>query len=260
MTKVRQVLKRATVESGQILRRALLRPKRIAYKGRANLVTATDRQAEKKIIQIIKRVFPDHEILAEESAKSEKRLTGPHQWIIDPVDGTTNFAHSYPQAAVSIAYEENGVVKMGAVYNPFVNELFWAEKGKGAYLNGKRIRVSKAPSLHSALLVTGFPYDRFKRASVYMKVVQAFLRTTHGIRRLGSAALDMCFVACGRFDGYWEVKLKPWDQAAGYLIAKEAGARCTNFSNAPLNIYKKETLVTNGLIHSAMIRVIRKYL
>ena len=182
------------------------------------------------------------------------------KWIIDPVDGTSNFAHRLPLACVSIAFEEDGILKVGGVWNPFLGEWFWAERGKGAYLNDKKIRVSKNKTLKESLLVTGFPYDRRERARYYLNFMEAFMMTTHGIRRLGSAALDICYVACGRFDGYWEFKLKAWDQAAGALIAKEAGARLSDFSGKPMDIYGSQTLVTNGKIHSEMLKVIKKFL
>ena len=260
MNKLSATLYQALMETGPLLKRAMQKPKKFKYKGHANLVTVTDKAAEKKIIRIIKRRFPDHGILAEESAESDDQTHHENQWIIDPIDGTTNFAHGLPMAAISIGFEHKGKMRLGAVYNPFLNELFWAEQDKGAFLNGKRIHVSRTRSLHAALLVTGFPYDRHQRANRYMKVVETFLRNTHGIRRLGSASLDLCYVACGRFDGYWESKLKPWDQAAGYLIAKEAGARCTDFRGGPFGIYQKETLVTNGRIHRAMVKIVSKYL
>ena len=252
---MKAVLQNAIFEAGKILTQAMHQPKKIRYKGQANLVTETDKLAEKIIIDIILKNFPNHSILAEESFGKEKyRAKSPYRWIVDPVDGTTNFAHGLPIAAVSIGFEDHGIMTLGGVWNPFLKEFFWAERKKGAFLNEKRIHVSKTSTLESALLVTGFPYDRAKRARHYLKIVEAFLSKSHGIRRLGSASLDMCYVACGRFDGYWESKLMPWDQAAGFLIAQEAGATCTDFHGKPFNIDKRETLVTNGRIHKAMIK------
>src|SRR3989338_922554 len=222
MRKIRQTLEKALLEAGSILKRAIDRPISIQYKNPVSLVTKTDKQAERTIIDIIKRRFPDHSILAEES-KPEK---GSHKkWIIDPIDGTSNFAHRLPMACVSIGYEEEGRVRLGGVWNPFRNEWFWGERGKGASLNGKKIRVSTNRTLGESLLVTGFPYDRRTKAQYYLNFMKAFIMKTQGIRRLGSAALDICYVACGRFDGYWEFKLQPWDQAAATVIAEEAGAR-----------------------------------
>ena len=276
MKKIKAVLQKALWESGKILSDAMRKPKKIRYKGRGNLVTETDRFAEAKIVQIIKKHFPDHAILAEESASmvpvpkktcpSDRPYAVPRllrenrcQWIIDPIDGTTNFAHGLPMASVSIGFEDRGTITMGGVWNPFLKEFFWAEKGKGAFLNGKRIFVSKTPKLAGSLLVTGFPYDRITQARHYLKIVEAFLTTGHGIRRLGSASLDLCYVACGRFDGYWESKLMPWDQAAGYLIAKEAGAQITNFRGKSFSIYDKQILATNGKIHGEMLKVFSKF-
>ncbi len=260
--KINRVLERALLEGGSILSRAFFLPKEIKYKGVANLVTQTDKTAENKIIGIIKRAFPSHLILAEESDTTglyQPSRQTPFKWIIDPLDGTTNFAHDLPIASVSIAVESYGSVILGGVWNPFSKEMFWAEKRKGAYLNGKRIRVSKANDLKRSLLVTGFPYDRTIYAHRYLKVMEAFMQITHGIRRLGSAALDLCFVAAGRFDGYWETKLHPWDQAAGVLIVQEAGGKTTDFFGNPIDIYAKQTLASNGKIHAQMVRIIKKF-
>ena len=257
MKKIKQTLEKALLEAGAILKRAIERPIEVQYKSPISLVTETDKKVERAIIDIIRRKFPDHSILAEES---EPQGNSGCKWIIDPVDGTSNFAHRFPVACVSIAFEENGIVKVGGVWNPFHGEWFWAERGKGASLNGKKIRVSKMKTLKDSLLVTGFPYDRRKRASYYLNFMKAFLMKTQDIRRLGSAALDLCYVACGRFDGYWEFHLQPWDQAAAALIAKEAGARLSDFSGKPMNIYGKQTLATNGHIHDEMLAIIKKIL
>ena len=257
MRKIKQTLEKALLEAGSILKHAIGRPKKIKYKSPVSLVTETDKKSEQKIIEIIKRRFPTHSILAEES---EPQGSSSSKWIIDPVDGTANFAHAFPIACISIAYEESGIVKLGGVWNPFYNEMFWAERGKGAMLNAKKIRVSRSKTLRESLLVTGFPYDRITRADYYLQFMRAFMVTTHGIRRLGSAALDLCYVACGRFDGYWEFQLKPWDQAAGALIAREAGATLSDFSGKPMSIYGNQTLATNGRIHRQMLEVIQKFL
>ncbi len=257
MNKIKQTLEKALLEAGAILKRAIEQPIEVQYKSPISLVTETDKKAERIIIDIIHRKFPNHSILAEES---EPQGNSSCKWIIDPVDGTSNFAHRLPIACVSIAFEEDGIVKVGGVWNPFYNEWFWAECGKGASLNGKKIRVSKMKTLKNSLLVTGFPYDRRKRASYYLNFMKAFLMETQDLRRLGSAALDLCYVACGRFDGYWEFHLQPWDQAAAALIAKEAGARLSDFSGKPMNIYGRQTLATNGRIHDEMLAIIKKYL
>lgn len=252
----KQILEKALIEGGRILKRAFYRPKKIRYKGPLNLVTETDRQAERAILEIIKKRFPRHSILAEESPPSSGGGAG--KWIIDPLDGTTNFSHGVPLFSVSIAYQENEVTQLGGVWNPILEEWFWAERGKGASLNGRRIRVSKTKTLEESLLVTGFPYDRNKRAAYYLEIIKVFLMRTHGIRRLGSAALDTCYVASGRFDGYWEFGLHPWDVAAGALIAKEAGGSLTDFGGRPIDIYVPQTLVTNGLIHKKMLGLIQR--
>ncbi len=257
MKKIRETLEKALLEAGNILKRAIEQPIQIQYKSPISLVTETDKNAERVIIDIIRRKFPNHSILAEES---EPQGDSSSKWIIDPVDGTSNFAHRLPLACVSIAFEEAGIVKVGGVWNPFHGEWFWAERGKGASLNGKKIHVSKNKTLKESLLVTGFPYDRRKRGSYYLNFMKAFLMKTQDLRRLGSAALDLCYVACGRFDGYWEFHLQPWDQAAGALIAQEAGACLSDFSGRPMNIYGKQTLVTNGKIHSEMLAIIKKLL
>ena len=238
MKQAKETLKKALLEGGEVMKRAFYKPKTVRYKGIANLVTKTDKLAEERIIRIIKKNFPDHAILAEESQEAKGRA--PYKWIIDPIDGTTNFAHGLPLAAVSIGFEDHGEITMGGVYNPLMNELFWAEKKKGAFLNGKRIHVSNTRKLKASLLVTGFPYDKSLGIKYYMNIAGAFLRKSHGFRRLGSASLDLCYLACGRFDGYWEKNLMAWDQAAGYLIAKEAGGACTNFRGEPFDVYQKE--------------------
>ena len=257
MKKIKHTLEKALLEAGSIIKRSSTRPIEIQYKSPVSLVTETDRKVERVIIDIIRRQFPDHSILAEES---EPKGNSSSKWIIDPIDGTTNFAHRLPMACVSIAFEENEIVKVGGVWNPFQGEWFWAELGKGASLNGKKIRVSKTKTLKESLLVTGFPYDRRERARYYLDFMEAFMLQTQGIRRLGSAALDLCYLACGRFDGYWEFKLQPWDVAAGALIAKEAGARLSDFRGKPMNIYGHETLASNRLIHGEMLKVIQEHL
>jgi myo-inositol-1(or 4)-monophosphatase len=180
-------------------------------------------------------------------------------WVIDPLDGTVNFLHHFPQSSVSVAVEKDGVVLAGGVYDPFRNELFMAMKNKGATLNGKKITVSKEKKLSKSLLVTGFPYDHRQRANYYLNVAKPFLAKSMDLRRLGSAALDLSWVACGRVEGYWEYNLNPWDVAAGWLLVEEAGGRLSNFKNQPYNLEKpQETLASNGFIHKSMVRLFRK--
>jgi myo-inositol-1(or 4)-monophosphatase len=194
--------------------------------------------------------------LTEESAPTGKG--SPYKWILDPLDGTTNYAHHFPQVGVSIALEYKGKVILAGVYDPFRDELFWAEKGHGAWLlhagRQKRIAVSLTRSLAHSLLLTGFPYDRRERIDLYLAYVKTFMQRIQGIRRAGAAALDLCWVACGRVDGYWEWRLKPWDVAAGSLIVEEAGGRMSDFSGKRFSLYGEQTLATNGRVHRAMLR------
>jgi len=246
----------AASAAGEIIRINWLQPRSIEYKGPIDLVTSIDRAAEKSIVAALQREFPEHSILAEE----ETEITGAasaYRWIIDPLDGTTNFAHSYPQVSVSIALEFSGQVILGLVYDPLRRECFRAVKGQGATLNGDPIRISAVNELDKALLATGFPYDRRDHADFYVSFFKAFLTRCQEIRRNGSAALDLCYVAAGRLDGYWELKLKPWDIAAGALIVAEAGGALSDFSGKGFSIHGDETLASNGFIHDEMVQVIR---
>jgi myo-inositol-1(or 4)-monophosphatase len=219
-----------------------------------NLVTEVDKKSEEAIIKVIRDEFPDHYILSEEigALSTESNF----KWIIDPIDGTVNFAHGIPICCISIGVEFDGKLIMGCVLNPFMNELFFAEKGKGAFLNGRKISVSKKADLESACLVTGFPYRWAAVDTDPIPVFEKFIRMGLPVRRLGSAAIDLCWVACGRFDAFWEYNLNPWDIAAGYLIIEEAGGKVTNFIGNPYSVYDKETLATNGLIHDQMLKAI----
>ncbi len=242
--------------AGQLIREHWQEPKQIDYKGTVDLVTSVDRDSERRIVDVLQSHFPSHSILAEE----ETTVTGTqasYRWIIDPLDGTTNFAHNYPHFGVSIALEREGEVIIGLVYDPLRRECFRAVKGAGATLNGNRIRVSATLELNQALLATGFPYDRRDRADDYLRFFKAFLIRTHGIRRNGSAALDLCYLACGRIDGFWEAKLRAWDIAAGSLAVKEAGGRLSDFCGNEFSIWREETLASNGAIHDEMVGVAR---
>jgi myo-inositol-1(or 4)-monophosphatase len=241
--------------AGEIIRTSWHQPRSIDYKGPIDLVTSTDRAAEHAIVTVLQREFPAHSILAEE----ETEITGAaseHRWIIDPLDGTTNFAHRYPQISISIALECSGEIILGLVYDPLRRECFRAVKAQGATLNGDPIRISAVNELDKALLATGFPYDRRDHADFYLSFFKAFLTCCQGIRRDGSAALDLCYVAAGRLDGFWELKLKPWDIAAGALIVNEAGGSLSDFSGKAFSIHGNETLASNGLIHDEMVQVL----
>lgn len=226
----------------------------IAHKGAVNLVTEVDLASEELIVSKIRNAFPDHVIIAEEG-HSETRGDGVN-WVIDPLDGTTNYAHGYPAFAVSIGLEIGGVLEWGAVFDPVRNELFCARRGMGATCNQAPLVVSKAPTLVASLLATGFPYDIATSEQNNLRNFCAFAPRVQGIRRSGSAALDLCHVASGRLDGFWELKLNPWDCAAGYLIVREAGGTVTNFRGDEGSIYERETVASNGLIHGEMLGVL----
>ena len=231
---------------------------RITNKGDIDLVTEADLASENLIIERIRSYHPQHGILAEESG--EAVLVGGKrsewQWVIDPLDGTTNYAHGYPCFCVSIALEHNGVIEIGVIYDPVRDEMFAAERGNGATLNGRRIRVSEVEDLKDAMLCTGFPYNVRERPD-FTRALANFTMAAQAVRRDGSAAIDLAYVACGRFDGFWEDGLSPWDIAAGLLLIEEARGKVTNFDNEPLSIYTKKVLATNGLVHDAMRSVLK---
>lgn len=253
---LKRVLLASLRAAGKTVKASILRIKKIDYKGDVNLVTEVDKRAEKIILGIIKKKYPQHAILAEESAPHGQ---SPYKWIIDPIDGTTNYAHTLPSSCVSIGLEYRGKMLLGGVYDPFRDELFFAQKGRGAFLNGKKIRVSKIKKIKQSLLATGFPYDRKKSADFLLKVYKEFLIGSQDVRRIGSAALDTCYVACGRFDGYWEQILMPWDIAAASLILGEAGGRLSDFTGNAHSIYQTQALATNGLIHREMLAILKKH-
>lgn len=246
----------AALKAGRLLKRNIGKARTIEFKGEVNIVTEMDRKSETLIINEIKSSFPDHGILTEESAEITSE-TG-FRWIIDPLDGTTNYSHGFPFFCVSIAFEQFGEVVLGVIYDPMLGELFVAEKGNGAYLNGKKITASKISTLDKSLLATGFPYDLRASADNNLDNFSKFLVKAQAIRRAGSAALDLCYIACGRFDGYWEMKLHPWDVAAGALIVAEAGGVVTDFKGNAFSITGKECLASNGLIHAEMAAVLSK--
>lgn len=253
--KYKEVLFEAADEAGKIITENYNKVFRIGRKQEYNdLVTEVDHKSEKKIIEVIHKHFPEHNVLSEECGNLN--MTSDCVWIVDPIDGTVNYAHALPIFAVSIALEIKNEIELGLVYNPVLNEKFHAEKGKGAFRNDLKISVSKIEKLKDALLVTGFPYLARENTGNCIDHFNNFIKRGLPIRRLGSAALDMCYVACGRFDGFWEVALNPWDMAAGYLILKEAGGKFSNFKGEEFSIYKKQLLATNGNIHEEMIEVL----
>lgn len=243
-------------DAGRILADRFGRVMQIEHKGDIDIVTEADLASESLIVERIKSYYPRHTILAEESGASAEDGASEWKWIIDPLDGTTNYAHAYPCFCVSIALEHNGTVALGVVYDPMRDETFAAERGEGATLNGRRIRVSEIDDLNRAMLCTGFPYDVRDRGD-FVRHFANFIRHAQAVRRDGSAALDLAAVACGRFDGFWEEGLRPWDVAAGALLVEEAGGRVTHYDGSPFNIYTPPIMVSNGLVHEAMMRVLK---
>jgi myo-inositol-1(or 4)-monophosphatase len=236
-------------EAGQILREEYALPPDIHYKGDVDLVTQADKRSEKAVVAGLSRQFPEHSIVAEEGTGHER--SAEFRWYVDPLDGTTNFAHKYPCFAVSIALAQNNVVLAGVVYNPIYEELFAAARGEGATLNGKKISVSKVTTLSTSLLCTGFPVHK-RRANPNIHYYYDFTMRSHGVRRDGSAALDLASVAAGRFDGFWEFGLKSWDTGAGVLLVQEAGGAISDFEGQPYELGGPVVLATNGLIHEEM--------
>ncbi|MFN2511161.1 MAG: inositol monophosphatase family protein [Pyrinomonadaceae bacterium] len=231
----------------------------ITNKGTIDLVTEADLAAEELIIDRIRSHYPRHSILAEESGASDgiTSIAGESEWkwIVDPLDGTTNYAHGYPCFCVSIGIERAGRVEIGVVYDPMRDEMFAAERDRGATLNERPIRVSEVQDLNNAMLCTGFPYNVRERPN-FARDFTNFTLQAQAVRRDGSAALDLAYVACGRFDGFWEDGLNPWDVAAGILLIEEAGGRVTDYQNQPLDIYTLKVLASNGLVHEAMMSVL----
>ena len=242
----------AALEAGAILVSEFDQPARISYKGEVDLVTQADRRSEKAIVGRLHQYFPNHVIVAEEGGGQEGDAR--YRWIVDPLDGTTNFAHGYPCFAVSIGFEEAGELLAGVIYQPITKELFTASRGEGAYLNGKRIQVSSIELLSTSLLATGFPSTKRAR-NPNIHYYWNFTLRSHGVRRDGSAALDLASVACGRFDGFWEFGLHAWDTAAGALLVREAGGVVTSFAGQPYRPGDYEMLASNGRIHAELRQV-----
>jgi myo-inositol-1(or 4)-monophosphatase len=239
-------------EAGKILREELDRPADITYKGDVDLVTQADRRSEETIVGRLRKYFPGHSIAAEEGTRHEN--ASEYCWHVDPLDGTTNFAHGYPCFCVSIALTHRNAVLAGVIYNPVYEELYAAARGEGATLNGRKISVSKVDRLATSLLCTGFPVHK-RLANPNIHYYWDFTLRSHGVRRDGSAALDLACVAAGRFDGFWEFGLKKWDTAAGVLLVEEAGGKVSDFAGEPYALGGRVILATNGLIHEEMRRI-----
>lgn len=248
---------KAAKAAGDVLMSHFGKLKNIRYKSSfVDLVTDADIEAEKMIIEIISSKFPEHSILSEESGQNGVESTSC--WIIDPLDGTTNFTHCVPFFGISIAYTENRDTLLGVVYDPYHDELFSGTRGKGAFLNDSLIAVSTVPSVRESLLATGFPNEVCQNPDPYLGTFREFLCSAQGVRRPGSAALDLAYVAWGRFDGFWEEGLKPWDTAAGCLLVQEAGGRVTNYDGEHWNPFSPHVVASNGFVHSEMCDIINK--
>jgi myo-inositol-1(or 4)-monophosphatase len=248
---------RAAREAGAILQDFATRGFQVTHKGRINLLTEADLASERHIKQLIAEHFPAHRIIAEESWDGTHDVNDENYcWIIDPLDGTTNFAHQYPFFCVSVGFEQKGEIVCGAVYDPWRDEMFFGARGHGAFLDGQRLRVSDVDQLGAGLLLTGFPYGVRDKIKLAMSQFEAFVVASQAVRRGGAAALDICYTAMGRCDGFWELDLQPWDTAAGLVILEEAGGQVTDFKGEPYSVYKKQILASNGKIHGEMVRVL----
>lgn len=240
--------------AGALLLKLARRPRKVRYKGRINIVTDADHAAQALCRARLRRRFPRYGLLAEEGV--DDRPGAECRWILDPLDGTTNYAHGLPLYCVSLALAVRGEVEIGVVYDPTHDECFAARRGAGAFLNGRRIHVSPVRRLVRGVLVTGFPYDVRRRPGRAFHDFAAFCRRALAVRRFGSAAIDLCYVACGRFDGFWELRLNPWDTAAGVLLVTEAGGRVTNFSGRRFRLDDEDLLASNGPLHASMQRLL----
>ena len=252
----RRVAVDAAHAAGVLLRDALADPRQVSFKGApTNLVTEMDARAEQLVSDRLRAAFPDDAMLGEEGGT--RPGTSGRRWIVDPLDGTTNYAHGLPMFAVSIALEVAGAVMLGVVYDPTRDELFVAERGRGAWLGDRRLRVSSAATLNESLLSTGFPYDVRDREDNNLREFAAFTVRAQGVRRMGSAVIYLAYVAAGRTDGYWELRIGPWDVAAGALLVEEAGGRVTNLTGGPVDLDRPAVVASNGRIHEEMLQVLK---
>jgi len=246
----------AATTAGKFIKEMVGREIRIEKKGEINLVTEVDKKSEKIIEEIIAERFPDHRFKAEEG--TEHGGDSPYLWLVDPLDGTTNYAHGFPFYCVSISLVRDDDIITGCIYHPILGECFTAERGAGAYLNGRKISVSSEDNLGDSFLATGFPYDIRETEANNLRQFSEFAVRARAIRRAGSAALDLAYVACGRFDGYWEMKLNPWDIGAGILMVEEAGGKVTDWNGGKYDIFKGVILASNGKIHRQMVEVLNR--
>jgi myo-inositol-1(or 4)-monophosphatase len=249
-----EIARLAARAAGEILSRMFGQVNHIIKKGTIDLVTEADLEAEKIILKTIHRDFPKDSILSEESGM--QRQTSGRTWIVDPLDGTTNFAHGFPFFGVSIALEIEKKIVLGIVYNPHMDEYYEAVRGRGALLNNRPIHVSKTSNLNESLLATGFPYNIHEKSQKVIELFGKMIVRAQGVRRPGSAAIDLCYVAAGRLDGFWEQDLNPWDTAAGIVIVEEAGGKLTTFEGKPYSPYQKTIVAANPFIHGEMLKVL----
>ncbi len=254
MKKYLDVAVEAARRAGELQRSRLVGEFRVAHKGAIDLVTDVDRESESLIVDLLSGSFPDSDIIAEENDYGERR--SEIAWIIDPLDGTTNFAHRLPWFCVSIGLEIDGDISLGVIYNPCMDEMFTTIRGQGAFLNDRRILVSVNSPLKNCILASGFPYDRTLDNENNLDPYARFTMATQGVRRFGAAALDLAYVAAGRVDGFWECKLKPWDVAAGRLLVEEAGGRVTGYIGESYSVYNHRILASNGLVHDEMLAML----
>ena len=249
----------AAVQAGAVLRQHYEQPHRIRHKGAIDLVTEADLASEEVVLDVLRDKMPGLQVLSEESFAAYDSIPEEPVWIIDPLDGTTNFAHNFPWFAVSIALYEKGGSRVGVIYNPVQQELFCAARAGGAWLNDRRLKVSEVSALQNALAATGFPYDIRERSDAILAMLRTVLTHTQGVRRAGAAALDLAYLACGRLDAFWEVGLKPWDTAAGYLLVEEAGGRLSDFNGSPFSPFIPELLASNSLLHEDLTALLHGF-
>lgn len=257
LKQIQQEARQTALAAGALLRQNFSGPHQVQLKGRHDPVTESDFQSQQLIIQNLSRAFPNHRFLAEETGTPENQSSSDGCWIIDPLDGTVNFAHNFPTFCVSIAFQWQGEVVYGVVYDPMREELFEALQGRGAWLNQQPLKVSGVDDLDQALVAIGFPYTVIDHLDATMQRFANMVARTQGVRRPGSAALDLCYVAAGRFDGFWEEALKPWDTAAGVLIVQEAGGQISTFDGSSFNLYSSNVVASNVLLHDQILAALR---